>query len=180
MKVVMLVENSLKENQQIKLWIETGIADVKVLPFHNTSEAEKRIQEYKTAGVVRCMVLDMFFPSDLTKSEEAQGQYILERHGGDIPIVLISKRPETTYYQQTQAHVPLLRLEKPPDFFPVGNPQLKLAVETFRKDLLEAVNCALLVGSLKGKVAQLSKKRTWQPLFETRTGKAAAIFLACL
>ncbi len=177
MRVVMLVENNDRDGKQIKQWIETRVADVKVLWFNHPLEAEKKLDQLKSPGVIGCIVLDMFFPSTFTNKQEALGERILDRYP-NIPTVLISKWPETRERERTQENVPLRQMSKPPTFYPAGNPKHKEEVEAFRNDLIEAVNCALLVSDLKEKVVKLGRSRVWQPTTGTRAGIAAIIFLA--
>src|SRR5712664_3660309 len=163
MKVVMLIENHEVEGAKIKQWIETAIAGVQVLWVHRTEDAEEKLKTLtKTPGVVGCIVLDMFFP-DFTGRDEALGRHIL--HGfPDPPIVLISKEEVARDYARTKDDVPLLQLDKPRHHWSsAGNPETKLQLDEFRRDLIEAVKCALLVGSLRTEVKQLKGKQVFRP-----------------
>jgi hypothetical protein len=179
MKVVMLVENSELEGPKIKQWIETGIAGVQVLWITRTQDAEVRLEKFnKTPGVLGCIVLDMFF-RDFTGRSEPLGRHILDACP-DTPIVVISKRDAAREYVQTRDDVPLLQLDKPRNWSSADNPELKLKLQEFRRDLVEAVKCALLVGSLRADVKRLSEKRSLRPFFTTRVAKAAIPFLLCV
>jgi hypothetical protein len=179
-KTIMLVENDQKEGLHIKQWIETVIADSQVLWFHNTQDAEKKLKEYTTVtGVIECIVLDMWFPSSFRNKEEPLGMHILDLQL-DIPIVLIYKEAETWNYTRARDDVPLIRLDKPVNWFSVSNPGVELLVQEFRRDLVEAVKCALLVASLRTEVERLRGRQVLRPIGETRVFWAAIVFGACV
>src|ERR1043165_1360603 len=175
MKTIMLVENDEVEGQQIKQWILTEIPDSQVLWFYNTQDAENKLKEYtQTNGVIDCIVLDMFFP-DFT-GQEPLGRHILEGYW-EYPIILISKLQKTRGYVQQKEGVPLLQLDKPLNWSSTSDPKAKLQLHEFRRDLIKAVKCGLLVGSLQAEVERLNEKQVLRPLRETCTFWAAVSFL---
>jgi CheY-like chemotaxis protein len=176
-RTIMLVENDPKHRQLIKQWIELEVPDVTVSQFDDPRLAEQALLGFKQIETVKCIVLDIWFPGKFAKKDQPYGEELLWRYK-DIPIVAISGNVETKDLKQKDG-VPLHRLEKPTNLLPAGNPALQLKVEEFRRVLIEAVKCALLVGSLKGEVARFNRKNVLlQPAIKTRAGLAAMGLLA--
>jgi hypothetical protein len=171
--VVVVIEDIDKDSQQMKQWIESDIHDVAVWRYHDPREAEEKLQQYHHQ--VSCIVLDMFFPSLIGPSEEAQGQRILDRFP-HIPTILVSQKAESRTVLGRKKYVPLLQLDKPANLFPGQQPAYMQEVNDFRRDLMEAIHCCVLVHSLRTELAQTQKKRFWPALVEMRTGRVAIWF----
>lgn len=180
MRVIMLVEDDPKHGQLIKQWIAEAIPDVTVSWHHNPREAEKALLGYKKTDIVKCIVLDMFFESSFMKTPQPLGEDLLYRYP-EIPSVLISENAATRDYIHPGENVPLLQLDKPQNLLPAGNPGVQLEVEEFRRDLVKAVKCGLLVGSLRAEVAHLKGKQVFRPFLSMRVAWAAVPFIgACV
>jgi len=179
-QLVMVVEDQERDGQLMKHWVETFIQDVNVSWLRSPREAKVALEKFEQKRLARCIVLDMYYP-DIGNSEDASfGVQILDEYP-DIPIILISARPETRDLLKARAsyrdHMPLLQLDKPHNLFPAGDPLGQRSVDEFSRDLIEAVKCGLLVGSLqeqiahKGQMGQLGEGQSWGS-----TGRAAVIF----
>lgn len=175
MSVIALVEDNDREGRAMADWIEREVADVTVWRFLNTRDVEEKLKLH--GKQVSCIVLDMFFPSNVGGGYEASGLYILERYS-EIPTVLISGRPGTRR-DVPKKYAPLLQLDKPENLFS-DRPQKAQQADEFRRDLVEAVNCAIHVSILRRDIAMFRKSRPWLPFIQKRTFMAALLLIAML
>jgi hypothetical protein len=166
--LVLVVEDDEDQGPEIRNWIATAIPSVEVQWTTTTREAEQILLHQTSSHPIRCIVLDMFFTTALSR-DEAGGQVIID-HYQTVPIILISDKEAARKLTKPADDIPLIRLEKPART-QAGTPIGEFQKEEFRRLLIEAVRSGLKIASLEAQIAnqahgirQFRDLRVWRAL----------------
>jgi len=167
--VVLVVDDDVSQARAIEQWILSEIPGVKVAVENSTHEAEEVLRRQTARHPVRCIVLDMFFTTNMT-NDYAGGQTIIDHYEDyqSVPIIVVSIDPRTTNLRRPADDVPLMRFEKP-SLDLEGTPLGEVQKREFHRLLIEAVRCALQIADLRAQlsegthgISQIKDKRIWR------------------